>query len=127
MKKSSAINLVDLAGSERADSSGATGDRLREGASINKSLSALGNVISVRASPQPPSIAHALLRFSFTVLPFTFSLSLSLSSTLFTSSGNLPGHLMSQAMKQLLNWLSILVSCKQSCLQETSISCLSMR
>jgi hypothetical protein len=41
------INLVDLAGSERADSTGATGDRLKEGANINKSLSALGNVISV--------------------------------------------------------------------------------
>ena len=46
-KKSSVINLVDLAGSERADSTGATGDRLKEGANINKSLSALGNVISV--------------------------------------------------------------------------------
>ena len=47
VKKSSVINLVDLAGSERADSTGATGDRLKEGANINKSLSALGNVISV--------------------------------------------------------------------------------
>jgi kinesin family protein 1 len=47
-KKSSVINLVDLAGSERADSTGATGDRLKEGANINKSLSALGNVISVK-------------------------------------------------------------------------------
>jgi hypothetical protein len=33
---------VDLAGSERASKSGATGERLREGAGINKSLSALG-------------------------------------------------------------------------------------
>ena len=47
MKKSSVINLIDLAGSERADSTGATGDRLKEGANINKSLSALGNVIAV--------------------------------------------------------------------------------
>lgn len=46
-KKSSTMNLVDLAGSERADSTGATGDRLKEGANINRSLSALGNVISV--------------------------------------------------------------------------------
>ncbi|KXJ25651.1 Kinesin-like protein KIF1A [Exaiptasia diaphana] len=44
--KTSLINLVDLAGSERADSTGATGDRLKEGAAINQSLSALGNVIS---------------------------------------------------------------------------------
>ena len=36
-----------MTGSERADSTGATGDRLKEGANINKSLSALGNVISV--------------------------------------------------------------------------------
>ncbi|XP_063441868.1 kinesin-like protein KIF28 isoform X3 [Mytilus trossulus] len=48
-KKSSVMNLVDLAGSERADSTGAVGDRLKEGANINKSLSALGNVISALA------------------------------------------------------------------------------
>ncbi|KAL5021850.1 hypothetical protein ScPMuIL_001005 [Solemya velum] len=48
-KKSSTMNLVDLAGSERADSTGATGDRLKEGANINRSLSALGNVISALA------------------------------------------------------------------------------
>ncbi|XP_064623778.1 kinesin-like protein KIF16B isoform X2 [Lineus longissimus] len=46
---SSKIHLVDLAGSERADSTGATGQRLKEGASINKSLVTLGNVISVLA------------------------------------------------------------------------------
>lgn len=40
------INLVDLAGSERQKSTGATGDLLKEGANINKSLSALGNVIN---------------------------------------------------------------------------------
>jgi len=48
-KKESVINLIDLAGSERADSTGATGDRLKEGANINKSLSSLGNVISALA------------------------------------------------------------------------------
>ncbi|OQR92364.1 kinesin-like protein [Achlya hypogyna] len=40
---------VDLAGSERAAKTGATGDRLKEGAAINKSLSALGNVINMLA------------------------------------------------------------------------------
>jgi kinesin family protein C1 len=42
------LNLVDLAGSERLDRSGAAGDkdRLRETQSINKSLSALGDVIA---------------------------------------------------------------------------------
>jgi hypothetical protein len=40
------VNLVDLAGSERVKSTGATGSTLKEGANINKSLSALGNVIN---------------------------------------------------------------------------------
>merc|ERR1719265_2811065 len=43
--KISMINLVDLAGSEKAGQTGASGDRLKEGAAINKSLSALRNVI----------------------------------------------------------------------------------
>jgi len=43
--KVSNINLIDLAGSEKANQTGATGDRLKEGSAINKSLSALGNVI----------------------------------------------------------------------------------
>ncbi|KAL7070463.1 hypothetical protein ACQ4LE_010387 [Meloidogyne hapla] len=41
----SKISLVDLAGSERADSTGAEGQRLKEGANINKSLTTLGLVI----------------------------------------------------------------------------------
>ena len=43
------INLVDLAGCERASKTGATGGRLKEGAAINKSLSALGTVINALA------------------------------------------------------------------------------
>ncbi|KAH9487863.1 Kinesin-like protein kif28p [Bulinus truncatus] len=50
MTKTAVINLVDLAGSERAESSGATGDRLKEGSSINLSLSTLGNCINALAS-----------------------------------------------------------------------------
>ncbi|XP_017297699.1 kinesin-like protein KIF16B isoform X4 [Kryptolebias marmoratus] len=45
----SKIHLVDLAGSERADTTGATGVRLKEGGNINKSLVTLGNVISALA------------------------------------------------------------------------------
>lgn len=47
--KVSKISLVDLAGSERADSTGAKGTRLKEGANINKSLTTLGKVISALA------------------------------------------------------------------------------
>ncbi|ONM60029.1 Kinesin-like protein KIN-12C, partial [Zea mays] len=39
------LNLVDLAGSERQKSSGAEGERLKEAANINRSLSTLGLVI----------------------------------------------------------------------------------
>jgi hypothetical protein len=44
------LSLVDLAGSERVGKTGATADRLREAQSINKSLSALGDVISALSS-----------------------------------------------------------------------------
>jgi kinesin family protein 1 len=44
------VSLVDLAGSERANSTGATGQRLKEGANINKSLTTLGKVISSLAA-----------------------------------------------------------------------------
>ena len=43
------INLF-LAFSERAESTGATGDRLKEGAAINQSLSSLGNVIAGKSA-----------------------------------------------------------------------------
>ena len=43
------LHLVDLAGSERPSKSGATGQALKEAQNINKSLSALGDVIAARA------------------------------------------------------------------------------
>ena len=48
----SKIDLVDLAGSERVAATGARGRRLEEGASINKSLSALGNCIRALSDMQ---------------------------------------------------------------------------
>ena len=46
------LTLVDLAGSEKVDKSGATGDALKEAMAINKSLSALGDVISMLNAAQ---------------------------------------------------------------------------
>jgi len=46
------LHLIDLAGSERLSRTNATGDRLKEAQNINKSLSALGDVIQAAASKQ---------------------------------------------------------------------------
>ncbi|XP_039139825.1 kinesin-like protein KIN-12F [Dioscorea cayenensis subsp. rotundata] len=51
------LNLVDLAGSERQKASGAEGERLKEAANINKSLSTLGHVIMILAD-----VAHGRQR-----------------------------------------------------------------
>ena len=61
-ERSSRIRLVDLAGSERAKSTEATGQRLREGSNINKSLTTLGRVIAALADPkalQRPRTPHS--------------------------------------------------------------------
>lgn len=53
----SVLNLVDLAGSERADSTGATGERLKEAGNINKSLLTLSIVIN-KLSEDPDERTH---------------------------------------------------------------------
>lgn len=53
---SSILNLVDLAGSESQKKTGATGERLKEGMSINTSLLSLGQVINTLSSNK--SSAH---------------------------------------------------------------------
>ncbi|XP_011503614.1 PREDICTED: kinesin-like protein KIF16B [Ceratosolen solmsi marchali] len=61
----SKVHLVDLAGSERANATGATGQRLKEGAHINKSLVTLGSVISALAELSSTSDANCSKRSVF--------------------------------------------------------------
>lgn len=56
--RSGKLNLVDLAGSERQVKTGAAGERLKEAAKINLSLSALGNVISALTSKSNTHIPY---------------------------------------------------------------------
>jgi len=60
----SKINFIDLAGSERASVIGSTGDRLREGNLINKSLLALGKVITLLSENQLSNSQHIPYRES---------------------------------------------------------------
>ncbi|KAJ1563060.1 kinesin-like protein Klp8, partial [Cladochytrium tenue] len=55
----SRISLVDLAGSERADATGAKGVRLKEGSAINRSLTALGKVISALAEAENGAVGSS--------------------------------------------------------------------
>lgn len=67
-EKHSVIKLVDLAGSERAGTSGATGERLKEGGNINKSLVTLGRVISTLADQATSRNVHAVVPYRDSVL-----------------------------------------------------------
>lgn len=62
--KNSEIHIVDLAGSERQAKTKATGDRLKEGSSINKSLTYLGIVIEKLSSAKGGSTSHIPYRNS---------------------------------------------------------------
>lgn len=67
------IRLVDLAGSERAKATEATGQRLREGGNINKSLTTLGRVIAALADPKHARI-HNPKRTARDVVPYRDSI-----------------------------------------------------
>ena len=67
------IRLVDLAGSERAKATEATGQRLREGSNINKSLTTLGRVIAALADPRHSRI-HNPNRKNKDVVPYRDSI-----------------------------------------------------
>lgn len=58
------VVLVDLAGSEKVEKTGAEGKVLEEAKTINKSLSALGNVISALTSSQHAKSLHIPFRDS---------------------------------------------------------------
>lgn len=58
------LNLVDLAGSERAAKTGAQGQTLKEGANINMSLMALGNVINALSDSKGGARKHIPYRDS---------------------------------------------------------------
>ncbi|XP_075926337.1 kinesin-like protein KIF1A isoform X9 [Petromyzon marinus] len=69
-EKVSKISLVDLAGSERADSTGAKGTRLKEGANINKSLTTLGKVISALAEVDSGPIKQSKKKKKMDFIPY---------------------------------------------------------
>jgi len=56
--KQSKLILVDLAGSEKVENTGASGQTLKEAQQINKSLSALGNVIHALTSTKTHHIPY---------------------------------------------------------------------
>lgn len=77
--KRSRISLVDLAGSERVSQTCASGERLKEGVSINRSLLTLGRVINALADPKKKifvpyreSVLTWLLKVSVLFISFSF-------------------------------------------------------
>ncbi|EER05675.1 kinesin heavy chain, putative, partial [Perkinsus marinus ATCC 50983] len=62
--RTSSVHLIDLAGSERTKRSGAVGQRMKEGQSINTSLSVLGQVISKLSIAKASSASHIPFRQS---------------------------------------------------------------
>jgi kinesin family protein C2/C3 len=61
----SKLHLIDLAGSERISKTDATGDRLKEAQAINKSLSALGDVIAALGGKKGSHVPYRNSRLTF--------------------------------------------------------------
>ena len=59
------LQLVDLAGSERVGKTDATGDRLKEAQNINKSLSALGEVINALGNKKATHVPYRNSKLTF--------------------------------------------------------------
>ena len=76
--KSARMSLVDLAGSERVSSTGAEGDTLAEGASINKSLTVLGMCLARLADASESASGKSSLPIPFRDSNLTFILNESL-------------------------------------------------
>jgi len=68
LTKESCISLVDLAGSERQEKTQAEGTRLQEACAINKSLSALGNVIAALADNSVPGAKKKFVPYRDSIL-----------------------------------------------------------
>lgn len=72
IEKLSIIHLVDLAGSEKLSKTGAVGDRMKEGCSINKSLTVLGIVIGSLAEKAVGKAKNSVTPYRDSVNKCTF-------------------------------------------------------
>jgi len=59
------LNLIDLAGSERLKNTSASGQRLKEAQNINKSLSALGDVVSALGNAKSAHVPYRNSKLTF--------------------------------------------------------------